>query len=787
MRSVFLYILLGLWSVQLSAQLTDSIRSSYTKAESCYKTGNVDKALAILKQNLPSFQGAMHTEAYRLTALCFLALDRFQEAEQCVSLLLKAEPYYYISVQDPERFADMVRKHRESKMTLVTASQQAEAPEEAPVPVTVITEEMIRSIHARCLRDVLITYVPGISGLGSNEEMNIAMRGVYSAAQENILIMQDGQRLNSYITNAVSPDYGISLAKVKQIEVLRGPASSLYGSVALTAVINMVTKDGVDIRSGSVSVSAGNHGQLATDLLLGRHSMNMDFMAWFSLYRATGESVFVPAEKQYAYVPKDGNICVDGYYELPAMDGGIKMQWGNFLFSVSMNYAKKRQPYGMWLYVAPYSYDRFRKFDGAGPGYSRASARQQTVYSRTWQNLTFSSTFYTDWNKNVRYETAGDIIKDYYVTPDFYYKPIYPDSGVFQYVRWTDFNVGLNSRVNYAYDLGSYGKGNILAGAEWGQYALYDSEYLEGMNFDEIIRTWNYKRLYRGHEVNVNGYLQLKHKFRKNWILNAGVRYDYKKRKNGQVIQAYSPRLSLIYLHDRLNLKASYSRSFVDAPYYYRNNDMDTYSGGENLKAEYLSSYQLTFAYRHSPSAMDIECNFFYNRASHFLFTQPETRIFENAGSLDMGGVELIARYKTDRFNADANFCYQRVLSYANFFVTGRSVNNIPDFTANATMEYALLKRKEQSLYACLNMHYNNRCYTQVSLLEDGADNPATNHTLRLPGSVLFSLSARYSYKRVEGTVGVENLFNHKYDQGGANAPIRQKGRWFSGSISYNF
>lgn len=71
----------------------------------------------------------------------------------------------------------MVRKHRETKVTLVTASQQVETPEEAPVPVTLITEEMIRAIHARCLRDVLIAYVPGISGLSSNEEMNLAMRG----------------------------------------------------------------------------------------------------------------------------------------------------------------------------------------------------------------------------------------------------------------------------------------------------------------------------------------------------------------------------------------------------------------------------------------------------------------------------------------------------------------------------------------------------------------------------------------------------------------------------------
>ena len=116
--------------------------------------------------------------------------------------------------------------------------------------------------------------------------------------------MQDGQRLNSYITNAVSPDYGISLAKVKQIEVLRGPASSLYGSVALTAVINIVTKDGVDVRNGSISVSAGNRGQLAADLLLGKHDMNMDFMH--------GSPCTVQRENRFLSRPKNNMLFTPG-------------------------------------------------------------------------------------------------------------------------------------------------------------------------------------------------------------------------------------------------------------------------------------------------------------------------------------------------------------------------------------------------------------------------------------------------------------------------------------------
>ena len=788
-RYLLLYIFSCFFFVQLTAQSADSVRNSFVRAEALYKTGDIDQACRILEENLPSFRGTMRTEACRLTALCLLALDRFAEAEQYVSLLLKDEPYYYISLQDPERFADMVRKHRETKVTLVTASQQVETPEEAPVPVTLITEEMIRAIHARCLRDVLIAYVPGISGLSSNEEMNLAMRGVYSSGQENILVMQDGQRLNSYITNAVSPDYGISLAKVKQIEVLRGPASSLYGSVALTAVINIVTKDGVDIRNGAVSVGAGDRGQLAADLLLGKHDMNMDFMAWFSLYRATGEPVFVPAGKQYALYPRDGFIYLDGYSELPALDGGIKLQRGNLLFSFSMNYAKKRQPYSMWLFASPYSYKKFRTFDGAGPGYSRWSAREQAVYSRTWQNVSFSTTFYTDWNKNVRYEPAGDTLQDYpiYLNPNDSTKLIFPDRGVFQYIRWMDFNVGFNTRVSYTYDWGRYGKGNMLGGVEWNRYALYDSEYLEGMNFREIVRTWTDKRLYTGHEMNANVFLQFKHNLHKNWIVNAGIRYDYKKRRNNRIMQAFSPRVSLIYLRDGLNLKASYSRSFVDAPYYYRNNDMDTYSGGENLQAEYLSSYQLTCAYHYRPFHIDVECNLFYNRASHFLFTQPETRIYENAGLLDMGGIEVTTRYRANRLNLDANLCYQRVLGYTNFFVTDGSVNNVPDFSINLVAGYFLVKKKIWNWSAHVKMNCNSRCYTQVSVLENGLNGDATNYTVRLPGYTVFSFTTRCRYKQIEGSLGVENLFNNRYECGGANIPIRQKGRWISGSILYNF
>lgn len=201
---------------------------------------------------------------------------------------------------------------------------------------------MIKAIDARCLKEVLLTYVPGIACVESNEEMNIAMRGVYSSGQENILIMLDGQRMNSYITNAISPDYAISMAKVKQIEVLRGPASSLYGSVALTAVVNIVSKDGLDIKGGKIALGAGNYGQASAEPLMGKHDLNTDFMGWLSMYRAEGEPVFVATATQYAVYPQDGTILWDSYSKWPALDAGIKYRCGNFSVNATAYHTKKK-------------------------------------------------------------------------------------------------------------------------------------------------------------------------------------------------------------------------------------------------------------------------------------------------------------------------------------------------------------------------------------------------------------------------------------------------------------
>ena len=256
---IILYI--GCCVLTTSAQTTEEkYRRIYDDAEQAYQIGRIEQAESELVTHLNNFPLSLRQSAYRMLALCYINMDRPKDAERYVQMLLDDNPYYSVTLSDPQRFIDMVEDVKSGRTaTITTASSQAEVLAEVPVPTTLITEEMIRNSGARNLQEVLATFVPGMTVVDCNDDINIAMRGIYSNGQEKILIMLNGHRLNSYCTNIAAPDFSIGLEKLKQIEVLRGPASSLYGGVALTAVVNLITKQGADVDGIQARAGVGNY------------------------------------------------------------------------------------------------------------------------------------------------------------------------------------------------------------------------------------------------------------------------------------------------------------------------------------------------------------------------------------------------------------------------------------------------------------------------------------------------------------------------------------------------
>ena len=150
--------------MNIQAQGNDTSRDIYTQAENDYKIGRFDSALDLLEKNINDFQGNLRQNAYRLISLCFLAQDNWERSEYYASQLLQENPYYS-SVNDPVRFEEMISRLKMGRgTTLTTASSQAESIHETPVPVTIITAEMIDALgYNKNLNQILAAYVPGIT------------------------------------------------------------------------------------------------------------------------------------------------------------------------------------------------------------------------------------------------------------------------------------------------------------------------------------------------------------------------------------------------------------------------------------------------------------------------------------------------------------------------------------------------------------------------------------------------------------------------------------------------
>lgn len=760
------------------AQDTSILRQIYSQAENDYQLGRLDQALDLLKANINSFQGNLKQSAYRLISLCYLAQDDLVQSETYASLLLKENPYY-TSVQDPLRFEDIIKQLKSGQgSTITTASSQAETLEEAPVPVTLITQDMIRISGARNLKELLIAFVPGMTSIESNEEMNIAMRGVYSAGQEKILFLLDGHRMNSYSTNVACPDFSMSLEKIKQVEVLRGPASSLYGGVALTGVVNIITKQGADIDGLMVKGGLGNYGQKTGDFLFGKRFMDLDMMVWANIYESTGEKIYYDkASQPYPIYPLAGDIALSAYNSKPTYDFGLDFSWNGLEVLFNARFSKMQSPYSMSVMFTPYSYDRYNEFEGNKPGYGVGSQHSEISYTKNIGdlNLKFATSF--DFETQQRYQIIGDTL------PDIGYNDFVPNgttdtikafNGFFQNHVFKSSAMGASIQGTYPYKFGQH-EGYVLLGGHVNRFSLDDSNYFEGDEFNRVLKVFDEnKNLALGHEVSADGYIQVKHKWRDAFILNAGLRYDYKHRNDSRNIDVLSPRVALIYKGKVWSFKASYAKSFVDAPYYYRNTTLDI-RGYTGLEPEYMDSWQLSCSNHNLVKGLDMDLNIYYNYARDFVYNDQIIGMYINAGYLKSIGADLMLKYSSRRLLTTANLSWQRALSSEWYTVSDHSVYNVPTWQSNIVVGYKLTD--------ALNLHVNTLITS--SQICEAIVMASDFDYVDIPSRAIFNAGAKYELKPLTFGVDVYNLFNKTYYQGGnSNAPIRQQGRWFMLNVS---
>lgn len=171
--------------------------------------------------------------------------------------------------QTPQAEPDTVRADTLRPILLdpinVTATREAKSIFETAAPVSVVDSALVRERQPNNAAD-LMQVLPGvdINGVGANQQRP-TIRGQRG---QRILVLKNGLRMNNARRQA---DFGelpaiVDINTVERIEVVRGPASVLYGSDAIGGVVNMITSEAPsfgsgDVFRGSLGVSYRDQGE----------------------------------------------------------------------------------------------------------------------------------------------------------------------------------------------------------------------------------------------------------------------------------------------------------------------------------------------------------------------------------------------------------------------------------------------------------------------------------------------------------------------------------------------
>jgi len=118
---------------------------------------------------------------------------------------------------------------------------------ESPSVISVITADEIKRNGYSTLSDVL-QFVPGFFISRQQAFPIISNRGLYQDMNSNFLLLIDGHPLNSIVENGMyHEDRFPLLSKVKRIEIIHGPASTMWGTDAASGIINIITKSADDL------------------------------------------------------------------------------------------------------------------------------------------------------------------------------------------------------------------------------------------------------------------------------------------------------------------------------------------------------------------------------------------------------------------------------------------------------------------------------------------------------------------------------------------------------------
>lgn len=478
--------------------------------------------------------------------------------------------------------------------------------------VSVVNRSKISQALQPSLLPVLTEQIPGLFvtsrgvmgyGVSGGAAGSISLRGL-SGGTARLMVMIDGHpQYAGIFGHPIADAYQSFLAE--RVEVLRGPASVLYGSNAMGGVVNIVThkmqEDGVktNLRAGY-----GSYNTLETELTNRIRKGRFSSIVSGSYNRTDGHRADMGFE-QYGGYAKLGyemtdnwnlrgdvnvthfNASYPGPVDAPLLDGDQRITRGMTSFAVE---------------------NRYEKTSGA------------VSFFYNWGN---------HWINDGYTPSAGEGPQD------------------------DRFNSRDNMMGVSLYQSTQFFKGNrITLGFDWFRYGGHAwSEYVSGENIGTT------SELVDKHEDELAGYIDFRQDIGSWLTFNAGLRADH----HSRVGLEWVPQAGLAFhLPHAIELKASASKGFrypiLREMYMFPPQNPD-------LQPESMWNYELAFSQRLMEGRLTYGVNLFYIDGKNLIQTLPNPNgsgmLNQNSGEIENTGVEIQAAYRINRqWSVDGNYSF---------------------------------------------------------------------------------------------------------------------------------
>jgi len=534
------------------------------------------------------------------------------------------------------------------------ASKYDQSVDEAPASVTIVTAAEIRRYGYRTLADILRS----VRGMYITYDRNYAYVGVRGFSRptdynSRVLITLDGHRTNENIYHMamVGTEGLIDVDLIDRVEVIRGPSSSIYGTSAFFAVVNVITKRGRDYKGVELATEYGSQNTRAVSITTGqRHPDGLEYLVSARSYASDGNKRLYFPEFD---APATNNGIAEDLDNDRARNAFLKASRGNFTLTAALVNRQKDVPTAS--YDSVFNISAQSTVDQQG---FLALAYDRDVGANTRFNLRLSFDSYRyDGTYANAVSPGGLLAMDY------------------GYGNWITAESQLTTRLGMSH--------RFLLGVE----------YQGNRRQDQASWEVNPYLLYFRDDRNSNRwavYAQDEWRLATQTLLNVGARFDHYSEWGG----ASNPRMALIHKLDPVTTaKLMYGRAFrAPSPYELY------YTPSPWLVPETISTLELAVE-RNLNRNLRLIGSLYHYEVRDLINQQPDYS-YRNTGDAKANGLEVGLEGKLmGRLEGRTSYTTQRVEDVA----TGNRLSNSPQHLAKMAMHYPFWRER---LIAGMELHY---------------------------------------------------------------------------------